>query len=94
MNIATAERLTRRAKADDLELQELRRFHAELLRYATMRRYRTGWVRRTFRERFRLQAPAEWARDEQAAWIRPDTYAWIRGRAAAYARAIESGRRQ
>lgn len=72
---------------------EMRRFLAELLRYARMRRYRSAWIRRAFRERFGVRPPAEWARDEQAPWIRPETFAWIRSRAAAYARSIESGRR-
>jgi hypothetical protein len=77
--------------AGDLDLQERRRFHAELLRYASIRRYRSGWTRRTYRERFRAKVPADWVRDEHAQWIRPETYAWLRARAAAYARSLELG---
>lgn len=90
MTAATGQRHTRLPKARDLELHEIRQFHAELIRYATMRRYRFGWIRRTFRERFGMRPPAEWARDTQATWIRPETYAWIRARSAAYARSLEA----
>lgn len=89
-----AQRLPRFSKAGDLELQEMRRFHDELLRYARMRRYRSGWIRRAFRERFGMRPPVDWARDDQATWIRPETFAWIRARSAAYARSIESGGRR
>lgn len=91
---AVLQRLTRLATARDIELADLRRFHAELLRYAIIRRYRSPWIRRAFRERFGLSPPAEWARDDQAKWIRPETYAWIRAGAAAYARRMESGGRK
>lgn len=91
MNAVMAQRRPRNRKAGELEQQEMRRFHAELLRYARIRRYRSGWIRRAFRERFGALPPAAWARTDQAPWIRPETFAWIRARAAAYARSIESG---
>lgn len=90
---APAQRLSRCRRVGDLDMQETRRFHAELLRYAIMRRYRSAWVRRTFRDRFGFKPPVEWMRDEQATSIRPESYKWIRSRSAAYARSIESGRR-
>ena len=93
MNPTTAQRFPSFTKAGDLELHEIRRFHAELIRYARMRRYRSGWIRRAFRERFGVRPPATWAHDEQATWIRPETFAWIRARSAAYARSLESAMR-
>lgn len=93
MTAATVQRISRLANAGELELQEMRQFHAELLRYALMRRYRSAWIRKAFRERFGVKPPAECARAAEATWIRPETFRWIRARAAAYAKSIESGGR-
>jgi hypothetical protein len=82
-----------RSRAHEGELQEMRQFHAELLRYAIRRRYRSAWIGKAFRERFGVKPPAECARANEATWIRPETFRWIRARVAAYAKSVESGER-
>ena len=71
------------------QIEERRAFYAELLCFESARRYRPGWSRNAYIDRYGASPPDDWIRDFPAMHVSPGTFAWIQARAANFAKSRE-----